>query len=166
MNICIKRNARGFTLVEMMVVISIVVILLSIVFASIVQARKSSRDKKRISDLANIEFALTIEREKSRDYPNTSTYDAGVEISESSGGINTIIQSHGGNYYVDPSSSGATGTYGYWYDSDFTCAQTGQIVIYAKEMEKSGNGNFATVCSAASSADKNSFANRYIVILD
>lgn len=166
MNICIKRSARGFSLVEIMVVISIVIILLSIVFVSIAQARQGSRDKKRISDLANIEFALTIEREKTRDYPNTSTYDAGVEIGLSATGINAVILSNGGNSYVDPSSSGAGGTYGYWYDSSFTCSETNEVVIYAQTMEKSGSGNFASVCTQASAADKVTFANRHIVILN
>ncbi len=163
MNICIKRSERGFTIVEMMVVISIVVILLSIVFASIAQARQGSRDKKRISDLANIELALTIEREKSRNYP---AYASGAEINLSTTGISKIISDRGGNAYVDPSSTGTGSSYGYWYDSDFTCAETGQVVIYAQSMEKSGGGNFTTKCIAATTADKETYANRYIVVLD
>lgn len=166
MNICIKRSERGFTIVEMMVVISIVVILLSILFASIAQARQGSRDKKRISDLANIEFALTLEKERNRDYPNSIAYDAGVEIGLSTTGINAIIRAGGGNLYIDPSSSGTGGVYGYWYDSDFTCIAPNQVVLYVKTMERSGSSNFASVCTAASAADLAMLANGYIVILD
>lgn len=166
MNICIKRSVRGFSLVEIMVVISIVVILLSIVFASIAQARQGSRDRKRISDLANIEFALTLEKERNRDYPNTLIYDGGVEIGLSTIGINAIIRSGGGNYYIDPSSSGVGGTYGYWYDSNFTCSEPNQVVLYAKAMERSSSGNFTAVCTHNSPSSIPGGTNAYIVVLN
>lgn len=53
----IKKN-KGFTLVELLIVISIIAILATIVLASLDKARSKSRDTKRISDISQIQLAL------------------------------------------------------------------------------------------------------------
>ncbi len=146
------KSIEGFTLIEVLVVIAIIVILMGIILASISQARQSTREKKRISDLANIEFALTLYKEHSRDYPN---FDNGVEIGNG-GSLDSSIRQYNGNIYKDPLN---TGDYEYWYDSNFTCSEPGQYVIYAKNMELAKNSNFDDVCTDASAdvAGINSF---------
>lgn len=52
------KPPRGFTLVELLVVISIISLLSSVVFASVNSARAKGRDAKRFSDLKAIETAL------------------------------------------------------------------------------------------------------------
>lgn len=51
---------RGFTLVELVVVIAIIGILSSIVIAGLGDARKSGRDAKRVADIKNIQIALQL----------------------------------------------------------------------------------------------------------
>lgn len=55
-----KINQKGFTLIELMVVIAIIGLLSSIVLASLTEARSKARDSKRVSEMRNVEKALQI----------------------------------------------------------------------------------------------------------
>jgi prepilin-type N-terminal cleavage/methylation domain-containing protein len=67
----VSRRARlGFTLIELMVVVSIISLLTSIVSASLDQARKRTRDAKRISDMAIIQVALELYHNDYGRYPD------------------------------------------------------------------------------------------------
>jgi len=54
----IKSAQKGFTLVELMVVIAIIGILSAIILANFTTARSKSRDGQRISDISQIQYAL------------------------------------------------------------------------------------------------------------
>jgi general secretion pathway protein G len=64
-----KKNHHGFTLVELLVSMTIVAILTSLALVSIEGARKASRDSKRKTDLEQIRSALEICRADSGSYP-------------------------------------------------------------------------------------------------
>lgn len=66
------RFNKGFTLIELMVVVVIIAILTSIVATSFAQAKAKSRDAKRISDLAQIQLALELAFDKCGLYPGVS----------------------------------------------------------------------------------------------
>jgi prepilin-type N-terminal cleavage/methylation domain-containing protein len=68
----LKYN-RGFTLIELMVVVVIIAILTSIVMASFSQAKAKSRDAKRIADLAQMQLALELAFDKCGVYPPYGT---------------------------------------------------------------------------------------------
>ena len=59
----------GFTLVELLVVISIIGVLASVVFASINSARAKARDARRIADLRQIATALEFYYDANGQYP-------------------------------------------------------------------------------------------------
>ncbi len=63
---------KGFTLIELLVVISIIGILLSLSFFGIQNARQSSRDGKRKSDLESVRSALEMYKADYGKYPSTS----------------------------------------------------------------------------------------------
>ncbi len=63
------RKIRGFTLVEILVVVSIIALLASILFASFAQARARARDSKRIQDLLEVQKALELYFSKHGEYP-------------------------------------------------------------------------------------------------
>ncbi len=65
-----KLHQRGFTLVELLVVIAVIGILVSIVFLGLSEARAKSRDKARVSDLKQLELAATLYREQSGNFPD------------------------------------------------------------------------------------------------
>lgn len=54
------KAINGFTLIELLVVIAIIGVLASIVLASLNNARKKSRDARRITDIKQIQLALEL----------------------------------------------------------------------------------------------------------
>ncbi len=77
-----SRNRRnfltGFTLVELLVVISIIGLLSSVVFASLNNARMKARDAKRLSDMKQIQTALELYYDKYGFYPNPRSSGTGA----------------------------------------------------------------------------------------
>ncbi len=67
-----SKDKKGFTVVELMVTISIIGILSTITFASFSQAQKRSRIAKRVSDLKQMQVAIEYYYAVNRAYPNTS----------------------------------------------------------------------------------------------
>lgn len=70
---------KGFTLVELLVVIAIIAILTQVVIANMNEARKKSRDAKRVSDIGQLQLALELYFDRCNAYP------AALSTLESSG---------------------------------------------------------------------------------
>jgi prepilin-type N-terminal cleavage/methylation domain-containing protein len=158
----LAEQKRGLSLVELMVVIAIITVITTIILYGVGLARQNTREKNRLAELAKIEFALTLYNEAHREYP---TYDSGAEIGIG-GAIDTLLAPYGLGIEADPKSSGSSGSeYAYWYDSDFTCTEAGQKVIFVKTMEQSKNANFDDVCTAASPDTTIAGSDSYITIL-
>lgn len=97
----------GFTLIELLVVIAIIGVLASIVLASLNNARKKSRDARRITDIKQIQLALELYFDgQGSKYPDASiTCDAttnqyGLQVLATNGYIPQVPR--------DPSSSSGT----------------------------------------------------------
>lgn len=69
-----SQKNKGFTVVELLVSISIIGILSTIVFASFSQARKKARVAKRISDMKQIQVALGYYYAVNKTYPVTGSW--------------------------------------------------------------------------------------------
>lgn len=110
------RAYPGFTLIELLVVIAIIGLLSSVVMLSLSNARKKSRDVKRLADLKQIITALDLYYDKYGQYPTTTDndclgYDTSNMNSEGNpnGFINSLVTS--GVVSIspgDPSQSGTT----------------------------------------------------------
>jgi len=68
---------RGFTLIEIIIVIVIIGLLTALVVGNLITSLKKSRDTRRKSDLDNIRSALEIYYEDNRRYPVLSEFTAG-----------------------------------------------------------------------------------------
>jgi prepilin-type N-terminal cleavage/methylation domain-containing protein len=65
----LQIKERGFTLIELMVVTSIIGILAAVLFASFDDARKLSRDKVRMSELKELQLAVELYKAQNGMYP-------------------------------------------------------------------------------------------------
>lgn len=145
-------KVRGFTLIELLVAIGIIAILVSITFASMSEARKNSRDKKRIADLGQIQLALKLYQVQNDFYPRESdgfsgTGGPGRICATCNGPINDVIRQYMGSLPVDPLD---TGNYYYYYDGSQYCEDNpGQAVLSARTMETDTYKNYEdTICTS------------------
>lgn len=71
----VPSQSKGFTLIELMVVIAIIGILASIISVSLISSKAKGRDAKRIADIKTIQLALETYYSDNASYP-TSIYAA------------------------------------------------------------------------------------------
>ncbi len=72
MKILTAKTRKGFTLIELMVVVSIITFLASIIFAQTVGTKKKARDTERMRDLREMQKAIELYRNEYGSFPNTS----------------------------------------------------------------------------------------------
>ncbi|MBU6500329.1 MAG: type II secretion system protein [Patescibacteria group bacterium] len=67
------QRGRGFTLIEMLIVVAIISILASVILVGLGPARTASRDARRIADLREVQNALEIFFNRCTHYPTSAT---------------------------------------------------------------------------------------------
>ncbi len=110
----------GFTLVELMVTISIIAILTGIIITNLTSSRSKARDAKRVSDLGQIQLALELYFDRCKQYPkqvNGDRHISNAMLTVHNGpGCSTsssiTLSSYISNIPTPPSGTGET-TYGY-----------------------------------------------------
>ncbi|MCX6703024.1 MAG: prepilin-type N-terminal cleavage/methylation domain-containing protein [Candidatus Wolfebacteria bacterium] len=77
----IKRiSSRGFTLIEILVVVAIIAVLASIVIVGLSGFRSRGRDARRVSDLRTVQNVLELYYAKNRTYPSLGSTPAWSDI--------------------------------------------------------------------------------------
>lgn len=99
-----SKNASGFTLVEIIVVVAIIGILSLVAFASFDEARKKARDTERHSELEQIGAAVLVYGTANGEYPDS------LSDLETANLFTTVPE--------DPINEGE---YVYSYDNNTTC---------------------------------------------
>lgn len=94
---CSKNCFKGFTLIELMVAISIIAVIAAVGFTSYTQAQKLSRDSKRKQDLQAIANALELFYADYKRFPATSTTD--------NANLWAYSKTSGGSWIVDRTTS-------------------------------------------------------------
>ena len=74
-----RAGARGFTLIELMIVIAIIAIIAAIAIPNLLAARKASNESSAIQTLRTIAAAQTIFRDRDYDRDNIPDYAAGAD---------------------------------------------------------------------------------------
>jgi prepilin-type N-terminal cleavage/methylation domain-containing protein len=126
----ILKNRKGFTLIEILIVVAIIAILASIVIVGLGPAQQSGRDARRISDLQSIRTALQLYYGKCGFYPggavssgacpsswanvDFATMAGEIEGTDNNFGVSVIPNDPtvGATYYYSSFSNGTTYTLG------------------------------------------------------
>ena len=120
-------NKKGFTLIELMVVLSIIGVLMALTLTGIGSSRKAARDATRKADLETIRGGLEMYKSDCNTYPLTGSVNGGSSLTGACPGptINTYISA----VPTDPLS-----TQNYYYSSD------GLTYVICASLEGGGGG--------------------------
>lgn len=152
LKVCLNLAPKGFTLVELLVVISIIAILSVIGITVFSSAQKSGRDAKRRMDLKAIAQALEQYKMVNGAYP----YNGGVGWVHSTAGSNWMPDLNsfftGGSVPQDPVNNGAffdnTAHYGYSYYTHPSYGGTeGSWFMLVGVLESPTAADLATQCT-------------------
>lgn len=106
------KSTRGFTMIELLVVIGIMSILVTAGFSSYTNSQRRGRDARRKTDLETVRQALELYKSDNASYPNISAGTA-ANLSGATGPLTTPTQ------YINPTSfpsdpQNASGRYYYY----------------------------------------------------
>lgn len=132
------RGRKGFTLIEILIVVAIIAILASIVIVGLGPAQQSGRDARRVTDLQSIQNGLELYYQQCGFYPSNTqgSTNCPADSSNDFAGMATALKSSGvvgsTNIPIDPSSPHQT----YYYASNGTSYTLGAT------LENSNNSVF------------------------
>lgn len=144
----LKKTTRGFTLVELVVVIAIIGFLASVVLASIAGAQRDARDKRRVADLKQLTTALELYHVDHQTFPRESEGANGnISTNET---FQEMLAPYMNAVPLDPAGIGSE-TFSYYYDGAHQCGTRTYAVIFARQMDLAENANYDaflnTTCS-------------------
>jgi len=67
------RNKRGFTIIELLVVVAVIAVLSSVIMVALSNAKEKSRDARRASDMREIQNALNLYFTDNNRFPVVTT---------------------------------------------------------------------------------------------
>jgi len=121
-----KKNKKGFSFVELIVVVAIIAVLSMAAIISYGPIQKKSRDSRRVADLEKIKMALEMARQIGTTYPATDSVQT------------VLVPNFMQTYPTDPK---PVLPYLYTQVTPYT------FTIYAK-MEDAGSTNCPTTCGS------------------
>lgn len=131
-----KQTKKGFTLIELMIVMAIIAVLSTLIIGAVTIARRSARDTQRRANMKNIQVALEAKFASTKSYP-AATYNTIANINSNLG--TSISDPSGDERYCYYAAASATNyTLKLWPESAGTAP------------------TWATACANAGSEDYNS----------
>lgn len=104
-----RTGERGFSIIELLVVVSIIALLFSVVVSSVSTVRQKARDARRTADLQSITIALALYQGKNHYFPCTT------QNSKNNGFLQFLVDE--GYLMESPEDPINKGTYFYGYET-------------------------------------------------
>lgn len=130
---------KGFTIIELLIVVAIIGLMSSLGLAALTDARLDARDKRRIADLRQIHKALELYFVDNHTFPLESEGANGnIATNET---FRNLIEPYVDGNLTDPAANG-NNSYYYYYDGSHTCGTRTYAVLFASQMDKAENANY------------------------
>jgi prepilin-type N-terminal cleavage/methylation domain-containing protein len=158
-----QTKRAGFTLVEILVVISIIAILLTVGSFSYGEVRENARDAKRISDIEQIGLALRLYEQEYGQVPacvNGTVLEVGRTGGMYTGSncadellLKQYLTDYFGEIPIDPAGPGDDDYY-YYYDAQHNCffGRVSAAMVFAVNLENK-ESNAASTCAGVTGND-------------
>ena len=98
-----KRSCKGFTLIELMVAISVVAVLATVGMLIYSSVQKSARISKRLQDLDALKTAIETYKSATGSYPVSATAHASVDCDSSAAALAVLVPDYMTTLPNDPS---------------------------------------------------------------
>jgi prepilin-type N-terminal cleavage/methylation domain-containing protein len=106
-----KNRQKGFTLLELLIVVAIIGLLASLILVGLTAFRTRGRDARRVADLKQVQNGLEVYYTKNLRYPCNSNYAGALDSWE---GLTTILTTGGiGISQISQDPLGENSSYGY-----------------------------------------------------
>lgn len=118
-------SSRGFTVLELLIVIGIISILIALVFTSLNAARRHSGDERLVSNVKTLSLGLHEYFSICREYPKTLTASETCPALQSQSKTLGDIIAHVDDYHINTPTPNGAGSYGYAAFIDTGSSQAG-----------------------------------------
>ena len=152
-NFQFPKKEKGFTLVELLIVISIIGVLATLLMANFIGIRQRARDAQRKADLRQIQSALEIYRSDQGAYPTTIP-NCSSSIKSPDCNTSVYIQT----VPSDPMGSSYYNNGAYYFQSNGTTYTLGVC------LENASDNDTKDTNSSPSGSDTNCSSKRYFVL--
>ncbi|NQU47703.1 MAG: type II secretion system protein [Planctomycetes bacterium] len=121
-----KRRQAGFTIIEMLIVVTILAMLAGVLIPILQEGQSTARDSRRMADLRSVQSALADYYRENGGYPNTSgawlgdAVDVGSKGYAADGYIPGLVPNFLTALPKDPDKQYPNATDGYMFKSDGT----------------------------------------------
>lgn len=160
-----KKLDRGFTLVELLIVVAVISLLAGVIFVNYESAREQARDERRKADIEQLSVAMRLYAEQ---YGANITCNGGLKIDGSTTVVSlpstgtcpdgarilSFLANHLKNIPHDPRGPNSNDYY-YYFDGDHSCASAPggtTTMIFAANLESLAP-NVTAVCGSAVNND-------------